>query len=260
MRLAIVFLLAGALVAAGSLLAGAARAQGVTAIIDGPSAIGVGSAETYNVTGSGGPGASGGAFSVKYWLIGSDLTGGRPTESAPGTASAHNGTRVTLNVTAPTKDQVVTLVVEVNSSKGSAFEVTRVTKSITVVTPVVLSATFRNTSPVAAVNLSVEFSIDGTVVGRTTIRRIEPGGTGVATLSWLPVGLTAGTHAVTAKADLNGDGRIEAELGEAQSSNLFYKTSPELPWGVIVVLVGGILLAGLIANSAIKRRRQQPRT
>ena len=258
MRAALALLLVLAL-ATVSLLAPVARAQGITAILEGPSAIGTGASEKYNLTVAGGPGVSGGTLTVRYWITGSDLGGARPIQSAPGTASATNGTRVVLNVTAPTKDQTITLVAEVNLTKGSESELTQVTKAISVLTPIQLTATFRNTSPVAALNVSVEFSVDGTPAGRTTIRRIDPGATGVATISWLPVGLTPGAHTVSATADLNGNGSIEPELGEAQNSSRFYGTTPEVSWGLIVLIIAAVLLAGLIANSAIKRRRQQPR-
>lgn len=229
----------------------------LAAIIEGPPAVRIGATETYNVTVTGGPGAAGGNVTVQYYLTGSDLTGARPTQSAPGSAMAQNATTVTLNVTAPTRDQVVTLVAEVNSSKGASFEVTTATKGITVLTPIELTATFRNTATVAAVNVSVAFSVDGSSAGTTTIRRIEPGSTGAATVFWLPVGLAAGCHTVTATADLNRDGRIDPEVGEVQTSSPFCKSTPDLPWAVIIIIVGGLVFVGFVANSAIKRRRQR---
>ena len=255
MRAALALLLVLAL-ATVSLFAPVARAQAITAILEGPSAIGTGASEKYNLTVAG---ATGGTLTVQYWLTGSDLTNARPIQSTPGTASATNGTRVVLNVTAPTKDQTITLVAEVNSTQGSESELTQVTKAISVLTPIQLTATFRNTSPVAALNVSVEFSVDGKPAGGTTIRRIDPGATGVATVSWLPVGLTPGGHTVSATADLNANGSIEPELGEAQNSSIFYRTTPEVSWGLIVLIIAAVLFTGLIANSAIKRRRQQPR-
>ncbi len=256
MRVATGALLALALLVAGA-VAPSVRAQGLEAIIDGRDAIGVGAAAHYNVTVSGGPGAEGGILTVKYWLKGGDLTGATPTVNSPTTTTVHNSTRALLNVTAPTHEQVVTLVVEVNSSKSGSFATTSVTKAIAVVIPVMLKATFRNTSGVAAVNVTVEFAVDGTRVGTTTVARINAGDTAVAQLSWLPVGLAPGTHTVTASGDLNGNGVIEPQLGEVQSSNFFYKSSPELPWGFIALIVVAIILSGLIANSAIRRRRQQ---
>jgi len=245
-------------VLAGVLLGSAVRGQEtLAAIIEGPSAVRVAAAETYNVTVTGGPGAAGGNISVSYYLTGTDLTGATPTQSAKGSVSAQNATTLRLNVTAPTREQTVTLVAEVNSSKGTSFEVVTVTKSIAVLAPVELSATFRNTATVAAVNVSVTFTVDSASVGRTTILRIEPGSTGTARVLWLPVGLAAGCHTVVATADINRDGRIDPEVGEVQNSGPLCKTTPEVPWAYILLIVGGIVLAGLVANSAIKRRRQR---
>lgn len=256
MRVPVGLILAAVLLA--PLLAGVpARAQGLDALIEGPSAIGVGAAAKYNVTTSGGPGEQGGNLTVKYWLTGSDLAGAGPTPSLPETTTVHNATRVLLNVTAPSKEQVITLHVEVNSSLGSTSETRTFTKAITVVTPVVLQATFRNLSGVAALNVTVDFAVDGASVGSAVIPRIDPGTIATAQFSWLPVGLSPGTHTVTASADLNRNGVIEPALGEVQSVGQIYKSSPELPWGYIALLVAAIVLAGLVANSAIKRRRQQ---
>jgi len=228
----------------------------VAGVITGPTALAPSTSSSYFLNASGGPGmGEGGNYSVRYYLSGSDLTGGLPLPGSPTTATNATGT-FTLNLTAPQKEQGISLVVELNSSRGTTFERTTLTYPITVVTPVVLTATFANDGKTAAVDVPVKFYVDGKLVGQTTISRIEPGATGTATLSYLPVGLGAGTHTVQVEADLNRNGVIEPDKGEVVVLDVFYKKGWELNWGWAFVIIGlTISLTVLVVRWARRRRR-----
>src|SRR5947199_6887948 len=158
--LAIGLLLLGAFVLA---VAPATAQEPIFATVSGPPAIAAGLPAAFNVSIVGGP-AGPANYTVKYYITGSDLTGGLPLQSNPTTATGTNRT-VRVNVTAPMKDQTITLVVQVSAGAGGAVENTSVEQTIVVVTPIVLSATFPNGGPTGAVDVPVRF-LGGAVAGR----------------------------------------------------------------------------------------------
>ncbi len=234
----------------------AAAADPVTGTVEGAPALAPGAVSPYYVNVTGGPASAGGNFTLKYYLTGTDLTGALPTQSSPGSSQNASG-RFRFNVTAPQKEQVVTLIVEVNSTQGVRFERTTLSRAISIVTPVVLTATFSNKGGSAAVDVPVKFYVDGTLVGKTNISRIEPGATGAATLTWLPVGLGYGTHSVRVEADLNRNNVIEADKGEVAVLDVFYKKQPDLNWGWAgAIMAATILLTVLVVRRVRARRRK----
>lgn len=247
-------LVLAALVVAGTPRAAAAEA--VTGTLEGPSAVAPGATATFFVNASGGPASEGGNFTIKYYLTGADLTEAPPSPSAPGTSTNQTG-GFTFNVTAPQKEQTVTLVVEVNSTSGTRFERTTLSRAIAVITPIVLTATFSNGGGAAAVTVPVKFYVDGKFVGETNISRIEPKATGTATLTWLPVGLGPGTHSVRVEADLNKNGIIEPDKGEVAVLDVFYRKEPELSWGLAGAIMAVTILITYIAVRRIRARRRK---
>ncbi len=249
------------LLLAGLALAGAApvaTAQtAVTGVITGPSALAPGGNSTYHLNATGGPGAStNGNFTIKYFLRAPDLTGGLPQESSPGSQTNATGT-FKMNVTAPQAEETVVLVVIVNSTSAGISETATLTYSITVVTPIVLTATFTNSGHAAALNVTVKFYVDGTLVGTTNVGRIEPGASATATLSFLPVGLGVGTHQVVAKADLNKNGIIEPDKGEVAVSDVFYKEGAQLTWGWAIVIIILAVFVTLLVIQRLRARQQR---
>lgn len=230
-----------------------AQTEPVVADVSGPGSAGPSSVVQYNLTVSGGPGATGGNFSISYYIEGTDVTGGTPTKDAPRTEFSTN-TSYLLSITTPIREQAVTVVVEVNSTNGTAWETATVRKTVEVLTPVLLSATFRNDGPVAAVNVTVRFYVDGGLVGTQRIARVDPGANATVVLTWFPVGLAPGPHEVTVTADLNGDGVVDPAKGEVRTSNLFYRKEPDLPIGTAAIIGILLFLVAVVVLAVIKRR------
>ena len=246
-------------VLAAVLLTAAPRATAqtpVTGVLSGPDALAPKGTGVFTLNASGGPAPeANGNFSISYYLTGSDLGVATPQRSNPGTATSDARGHFEFNITAPAQEQVITLVVQINSTQGGRSERTNITHAITVITPIVLSATFRNDGGAAAVNVSVKFFVDGKVAGTTKLARIDPRSTATATFTYLPVGLGPGTHAVRAEADLNHNGVIEADKGEVAVLDLFYKKDFELTWpwaGLIIVIA--ITMSALVIR-VLRRRR-----
>jgi len=229
----------------------------LAAILSGPDALSPGAVAIFFLNATGGPGSEpGGNFSISYYITGTDLTGGAPTQSATRTDRNTNGT-FRLNVTAPAKEQTVTVVAEVNSSAGATFERTTVSKTVTIVTPIVLTATFANNGLATATDVPVKFYVDGKFVGEVNLARVEPGATATATLSYLPAGLAVGQHSVRVEADLNKNGVIEPDRGEVSILDVFYRKDPDLSWGVTLTIIAAIAAVTFIVVRAIRRRRRR---
>src|SRR3989475_12043252 len=222
------------LTAASVLSAAHASGQGpVYATITGRPAAAASTATIYTLAINGGP-TSSVNYTVKWYITGSDTGGGLPISSNPRSAS---GTMPAfkLNLTAPSKEQTITLVVTVSALSGGTTENTTVEQAIAVVTPVVLRATFRDNASTAAVNVTVRFFVDDRAVGTKTVARIDPGKDATVTLNYLPVGLQPGTHNARVEADLDGNGVLDSGRGAGGTSQLFDKAAPGLSTGWTVL-------------------------
>lgn len=227
----------------------------VSALVDGPDAVAPSSKVSYNVTIFPAPeGDQEGMYTASYYLVGDNLEGASPKETTPLIATGRRNV-LQVNVTAPSAEGRVQLVVRASATLANASGNTTVVYPIVVVTPVTLTATFRNAGSATAVNVTVRFFVDGEAVGETIVPRIDPGGTATATFRWMPVGLQPGQHVVRAEADLNGDGRVDPALGEVVVSDLFLRKGEEtnlLPFVLIAVVLGIVVLVGL----AVAARRR----
>jgi len=220
--------------------------------LTGPSALAPRQTAAYNLSLSGGPtGAV--TYTVRWYVTGPDAAGGLPAQSNPSTET-RNVTAFRLNITAPPRDTDVTLVVSVSAHVGATFENASVEKAIVVITPIVLSATFRNDGTTAAVNVTARFYVDDGLVGSQKIARIESHAQATASFNYLPIGIQPGAHRVRIEADLDGNGIIDSSRGEAFASDLFYRTTPGLGTSWTVLIGIAVFLPVLIVTVAARRR------
>ena len=239
------------LAAVFALVLAPAAAQGpIFGTITGPPALAPSQVSAYNLTINGGPtGAV--TYTVRWHLNG----GGLPTAVSP-TTTTGNRTTFTLNVTAPPTEGTVTLVVQVASLAGSTYENTTAEKAISIITPIVLSATFRNDGTTAAVNVTVRFYVDGAMAGTRKIARLNPGAQVTETFAYLPSGLQPGTHQVRVEADLDGNGIIDPAKGEAVATSLFYRGTAPLSTAWTVLIGIGVFVPVMLLTIALRRRKR----
>ena len=232
----------------------AAAQEPVAATIAGPDALAPSQTTAYNLTLSGGPAGSLN-YTIRWYATGPDVSGALPDQSTPSSTTG-NRTAFKLNVTAPPREQEINLVVLVSAKAGSRYENTTVQKTIVVVTPITLTATFRNDASTAALNVTVRFYIDNRLAGTQKIARIGPRGQVTASFDYLPVGLQPGSHAVRIEADLDGDGRIDPARGELLVSDLFYRYTPPLSAGWTILIGIAVFVPVLLVTIAFRRRQQ----
>jgi hypothetical protein len=241
-------------------LASASEPMAVT--LDGPTAVAPKTAQRYTVTVSGGPATdeANGNYSIEYYVPG-DLEGATPPESSKGTQGPNATGVFTFEITTPAKDAVFELVVIAKSLHGrtQANETSVRSLFIEAKSPIVLEATFRNTGTVAAIGVEVGFYVDGKKVGQESVARIEPNGQARVNHTWIPIGITEGSHTARVEADLNGDGVIDASIGEVSITQVFVRrstTTPAIVPVAIIILIGVLGLFGILALRARLRGGQ----
>lgn len=243
------------LTAAFVLAIGPASAQEpLAAAVTGPTAVAPSQVTGYNLTIAGGP-VGDINYTVQWYVTGPDVAGALPTASAPTTTTA-NKTTFKLNITAPPTEQDITLVVKVSARVGASVENATVEKTITVITPIALSATFRNDGATTALNVTVRFYVDDALVGTKKIARIAARGQVTETFNYLPVGMQPGAHRVRIEADLDGNGVIDPARGEVVVSDLFYRYAPQ-PSTAWAILIGiAVFLPVFLVTIALRRRQR----
>ncbi len=248
----LVFALVAAILPAAVLAAG----EPLQAQVTGPTALAPSATAVYNVTITGGP-TENVTYTLSYFITGTNTTGGNPIKTSPGTRSG-NGTTYQVNVTAPTAEQTLTLTVQVVASpKGAAAVNVTTTVPITVIKGIVLSATFHNGGTTAALNVTVRWSVDGTLVGTSLLKQIGANADATVTYTYLPVGLSPGQHTVTVSADLDHDGVIEPGRGEVVTTTIFYSqvTSPAPGWAILLGI--GVFIPVFLGVVAWRRRGER---
>src|SRR3989442_10355444 len=213
------------LAAVFTLVLAPAAAQGpIFGTITGPNALAPSQVSAYNLTINGGPTVAV-TYTVRWHLTGANVAGGLPNAANPSTTTG-NRTSFTLNVTAPSAEGTVSLVVQIASLAGSTYENTTAEKPISIITPIVLSATFRNDGTTAAVNRTLRFYGRGALAGTRKIARLNPGAQVTGTFNYLPSGLQPGTHQIRVETDLDGNGIIDPAKGEAVGPSPFLSRHP----------------------------------
>ncbi len=225
---------------------------GVAVFITAPDNVALGETFEVNVTVTGGPAEDDGSYIMSAFLRGPDLTGAEPLEDSPISRVDPNGTFV-FNVTMPTVDQTVELIVEGNSTKGEEFSVGTASKQIRVWVPLVVSAQVRNTGGIEVQAVPAFLFIN---VAETEIDSLAPGESRTVSFTYLPVDLGVGTHTLEVRVDLNKDGIIDPAIGEVALQDVFtIEAEPINPLFIILAGIAAFVFA-LFVGAYIRRRRR----
>lgn len=224
-----------------------ARAEVIFATLTGPTALAPGQVGVYYVTVSGTPANA--SLSYEWYIEGANTTGGSPLGGTPGTFNG-NATSTTFNVTAPSAVGTISVYVSITSTPegGGSSANTTVRQDVTVIQPIVLSATFHNDGPSAASNITVRFYVDGTYVGTSVIKSVKANADATVTFNYLPIGLAAGAHTVRAEASL--------AMTQSVTYTVFYKDVSAPSTGLVVIL-GIVAFVPVFILTVGLRRRQK---
>ncbi len=244
---------------AAALLPGAfAQSNGpLIASIAGSQALAPAQNAFYNVTVQGGPVGTNVNYTVLWWITGANTTGANPLAASPG-RTVSNKTTIEINITAPGIEEDITLTVSVDAVEGVSPGVnTTASFPITIMKPLILSATFHNAGTTAALNVTVRWYVDNNLAGTSLIKQIAANGDATVTYNYLPIGLAQGQHTVTATADLDHDGVINPARGEVATSTIFYNQSAPLATGWVLLLGIGVFIPVFLVVVAVRRRGER---
>lgn len=189
--------------------------------IEGENVVATGEKWQYVVRAIGGPGTlAGGNFSYRAELVGPDIT---DSLVAPSSGVSSSGV-FSINVTAPSVPQDMTLVVNVTSS--TAFESDNAVKSfpIKVLAPVVIKVSVKNAGDFDVLGLPVSFSVDGTKLYETTVN-VDSLSSKTVTYNWTDPEMSQGEHVITVALD-PGNKFVEFETGGLVYTTTVYVGDP----------------------------------
>ena len=136
-------------------------------------------------------------LSISYTAVLNDSNGNAQSGAvSPASGTLSNGVESTLTITAPKTAGKFTLEVTFKSTLNTNPSVTTVkTQTVTVVEPIVLTATIKNVGDVDFTDFVVYFKVDGVLKddSRTTVSATV-GNTATATYNWVVESLPNGKH------------------------------------------------------------------
>jgi hypothetical protein len=231
-----------------------AAQAGIDARIEGSEGLGPGQRFEYTVVITGLEGDLNPLYRIEAWIEGADVTGGNPLKESP-FLNLSREPRLLVNVTAPPREGEITLFVRASALLGEENLTVTQSRRIVVLQPWTIRVPIRNSGTVEVLNAVAHFYLNGRAIGNVTVPRIPANGEANATLNYVPVGVGPGTHQLRVDVDLNGDGRIQPELGERAIFQVVYKESPPPnPLFMILGVVAGAVI-GVAVLVAMRRRR-----
>jgi len=205
--------------AAGAILfETSSNTEGATSYIHGDTnMVGVGDTLTYQIMYLADDGYD--TLNLTYTAVLNDSSGNAQSGAvSPSTGSLTSGVESTLTITAPSTAGTYSLVVTFTEVRDSNPAVTTVkTQTVTVVNPIVLSATLMNNSNVDFTNFAVYFKVDGQLIdGSKQLVTAPAGQTAPVSYNWVAGSLSTGKHTfqVVAGSENIGGGQASFTGGE----------------------------------------------
>jgi hypothetical protein len=186
-----------------SVTAPAARAASssgaVSGNITGPTVLAFHGAAKYTIEGTGGPAVSGNGTIAGNLTWYAAVTGPNTTgvDLSPGTGRILVNAPGTPTLTVSNVSEVLTITVEIASTRNASNASTNFTYSVHVVQPYVLSTTLYNLGGVTLNSFPVAINLDGVPVGSVTVPQMTPHGTYRFTFQYATLTLPPGVHTFT---------------------------------------------------------------
>ena len=218
--------------------------EGANSYIHGDtSLVGVGDTLTYQVMYLADDGYD--TLSLTYTAVLNDSNGDSAGSVSPSTGSLTNGVESALTITAPSNAGTYTLVVTFSEVRDGNPAITTVkTQTVTVVNPIVLSATLTNNSNVDFTNFVVYFKVDGQLIEESKqLVSVAAGQTTTVTYDWIVESPSNGEHKfqVVAGSENLGSGQASFSGGEG----MFYIGHSD--YGLLNILIIILVIVIIIA-------------
>jgi hypothetical protein len=194
-------------------------------------------------------------YSLTLYIAGYNLSGLAP-QAEIHFYNASKGNFV-QQITVPNYAQTLILygALQVSSSSGIMYANDSI--AIQVQKPIILNAIISNPTQVPMYNVTVFFSIDGTLVDTDVVPYVAPYSKMIVNVSIdpsYPLSLSQGKHSVTITIN-NAQARVNGQT--SYSSSFYYGTPPNYDWIYYVAAAVVIFMAFLVFTSG--RRRNIPR-
>ena len=193
-------------------------------------------------------------WEYEMWVSADNETGASPTADSPATGNITRGNwTFQFNLTSQSIPGDLTIHINCTSTTGSFWYMKE--ETITVVEPVIISATIQNPTNTDVKNATVYFFVDGVEIGSQTIGSINSHQSMDVNGEWISADKEPGWHDSEVMVDLNGDGIIDKSTGDMIITNRFY-IEGESSWLTWLVVAFGLLalVAGLTFISKRKVR------
>jgi len=259
--LALALLIAPALLVGGSALATTLVADGsspVTGSVTGPTVVGTGSSDTYQVSGWGGPAVAANVTLVGNLTYYATLVGPNVTGAAFTPTSAHipSNRSLAATLTPGNATETLSIDIEISSVYQGKNESTNVSISVTVVRPYVISATIVNPTNATVTAFAVYVILDGAVIGQVNVSSLAPRGSSEVTFDYPTLGLATGSHTF-ALSLVQEHGLVTFANGQLVYSVTVYVTGPAPSYTLWYIAgIAAFLVAIFILLTRVAARRR----
>jgi hypothetical protein len=257
----LLLLLAPAILVTVGLVAPTARAAGTSAVtgsISGPTIVSTGSTTHFQVRGFGGPAVAAngtvvGNLTYYTTLAAPNLTG---VSLLPDTAKFTANQSLATNLTAGTAAETITIQVMVSSVYLGKNQSTNFSYTVNIVQPYVISTTILNSSSSTVTGFTVYITLDGQVIGNTSVPTLQPAGKYALTFTYPTLGLSSGTHTFAISL-AQEHGLVTFSGGQTVYTQTVYVTGPAPDYTVWYVAgIAAFLGAIFIFASRVAARRR----
>ena len=191
-------------------------------------------------------------YTVTLYISGENMTGATPTSSYHNLQSTNPDFKVSIVAPGATQTLSITIVSGGNYSGTYAYK--SYSYQINVIQAIKLYATLDNTGSVALHNVTVNFSVDGNLVGSSVASLINPGQSYTVNLTYVNPYLTKGEHTLTISVQSNA-----VTINGATSTyttHFYYGKPPNYNWIFYVVAAVVIFMIFLVFSAG--RRSSAP--
>lgn len=220
--------------------------------VAGPRVVGIDSTNSYRISLID---ESGRDWKYEVWVTAKNKTGAFPTEAEKKTGNLTGGNNsFQVDITSTSNTGTMSIVMNATSPNGAFWYTTE--EEITVIEPVVVSATIFNSGQVKINNATVDIYIDGEQIGTDTISSLAPGGKKDVSADWVSDDIAPGWHEARFVVDANGDGVINTDLGDIVFVKDIYVKGSGFATTLILIGILALVIGIMLISHGMRRKKK----